>query len=300
MGGPAVTTFSRESTRILLTEACDRIGLASEGAELLRLGENAIYRLTGAPVVVRIARNSDHWDDAAKEVAVAGWLERADVQAARVWPIEQPLSINGHPVTFWRYIDGRRGEPGDVRALGTLLRRIHDLPPPSSFTLPTEQVLGRVRARIDRAPVPPEDRSFLVELLDELTAAVASLRYVLRPCVTHGDAHVQNLMVTDRGVTLIDFERVAWGQPEWDLAMTATEFVTAKFWNREQYAAFVRSYGYDITEWAGFPVLRRAHEVKMTTWLMQNINESSTIRDEYELRLATIRSGSPGAPWSAF
>jgi Ser/Thr protein kinase RdoA (MazF antagonist) len=300
MSGPAVTSFSRDVTRILLGDACDRVGLPADGAELLRIGENAIYRLASAPVVVRIARHSDHWDDAAKEVQVAGWLERAEVPAAQVWPIEQPLSINGHPVTFWRFIDGRRGGPGDVRDLGALLRRIHTLPRPTTFVLPGERVLGRVRARIERAPVPPEDRAFLLGLLGDLTSAVGALDYVLPTCVTHGDAHVQNLMVNNRDVKLIDFERVAWGQPEWDLAMTATEFVTAQFWTRDQYDTFVDAYGFDVTEWAGFPVLRRAHEVKMTTWLMQNINESSIIRDEYELRLATIRSGRPGEPWRAF
>jgi aminoglycoside phosphotransferase (APT) family kinase protein len=264
------------------------------------LGENAIYRLVAAPVVVRIARNVDHWEDALKEVRVAGWLERSGVPAGRIWPTEQPLSIGGHPVTYWRYIDGRRGGPGDVRELGSVLRSVHALPRPMTFDLPPEEVLGRVRARIDRAPVPTEDRTFLVGLLDELTAAVADLDYVLPACVTHGDAHVQNLMVAEGEIVLIDFERVAWGQPEWDLAMTATEFVTAQFWNPDQYRTFVKSYGYDVTDWEGFPILRRVHEVKMTTWLMQNINESTAIRDEYEVRMATIRAGRPDVPWRAF
>jgi thiamine kinase-like enzyme len=90
----------------------------------------------------------------------------------------------------------------------------------------------------------------------------------------HGDAHVQNLMVIRSSVELIDFERVCWGQPEWDLAMTAMEFVTASFWTSDQYRDFVESYGFDITEWSGFPALRRTYEIKVTTWLMQNIDES--------------------------
>jgi len=300
MRGRPVSTFSGDTARLILDAACERIGQASAGAELLRLGENAIYRLPSAPIVVRIARNADHWDDAVKEVAVSEWLERADVPGARIWPTPQPIEVDGCPVTFWRFIDGRRGASGDVRALGAMLRRIHALPAPTTFDLPPEQVLGRVEARIDRAPVPRDDRAFLLDLLAELAADVDALSYPLKPCVTHGDAHVQNLMVTPAGVELIDFERVAWGQPEWDLAMTATEFVTARFWTSEQYQAFVDSYGFDVTEWPGFVVLRRCHEVKMTTWLMQNIDESKAIRDEYELRMATIRSGQPGQAWRAF
>jgi thiamine kinase-like enzyme len=35
---------------------------------------------------------------------------------------------------------------------------------------------------------------------------------------------VQNFMVTNEGVMLIDFERVAWVPPELDLGVTATEY----------------------------------------------------------------------------
>lgn len=300
MSGPPVATFSRESTRLVLEAACRRVGLESAGAELLRLGENAIYRLHGTPTVVRIARNADHWPDATKEVAVAEWLAAQGVPAARTWPVEQPVDVAGHPVTFWRFIDGRRGGPGDVRSLGELLRRVHALPPPTDFTLPEENVLGRVEARIERAQVPPSDRSFLLGLLGELSSEIGELSFPLAPCVTHGDAHVQNLMITSDEVALIDFERVAWGQPEWDLAMTATEFVTARFWTREQYGAFVGSYGFDVLDWRAFNVLRSTQEIKMTTWLMQNVNESSSIRIEYAKRMKAIRSGRSDAPWRAF
>lgn len=301
MSGQSVTTFSRESTRAVLGTACRRVGLNPMDAELLRLGENAIYRLHGVDAVVRIARNADHWADATKEVAVSTWLTASDVPAACTWEaIDQPIDVEGHPVTFWHYIDGRRGGPEDVRALGEVLRRVHALPPPHDFALPPEDVLGRIEARVDRAQVPREDRAFLLDQLAELASAIGELSFPLPSCVTHGDAHVQNLMVTSQGVELIDFERVAWGQPEWDLSMTAAEFVTAQFWTPDQYREFVDSYGFDILEWSGFSILRRAHEIKMTTWLMQNVDESSDIRSEYASRMATIREGRPGAPWRAF
>lgn len=299
MSGRANARFSRDSSKAVLTEACRRAKLPS-GAELLRLGENAIFRLRELPVVVRIARNRDHMAAAAKEVAVAEWLGKHDVPAARTWPVDQPLDVDGHPVTFWHYIHGRRGGPGDVRALGELLRLVHTLAPPDTFELPCEAILERVQPRIERAPIPTADRTFLLELLGELSAAVAELRYPLPPCVTHGDAHVQNLMVTADEVVLIDFERVAWGQPEWDLGMTATEYVTARWWTDEKYAAFVESYGFDVTTWVGFDTVRRVHEIKMTTWLMQNVNESPEIAEEYERRMQTIRDNRRDVPWRPF
>lgn len=300
MCGRAVTTFSRESARAVLDYACRMVGLDPMAAELLRLGENAIYRLQAVPVVVRIARNPEHRAAATKEVAVSRWLAVQGVPAARVWDVEQPVDVDGHPVTFWHYIDGRRGGPSDVRSLGELLRRMHALDPPTDFVLPPDDVLDRVRPRIERADIPQDDRSFLLDLLDELDSAIGALAFPLPRCVVHGDAHVQNLMVTRVGVELIDFERVCWGQPEWDLSMTATEFVTAGFWTPDQYAAFVDSYGFDIIEWSGFSTLRRTHEIKMTTWLMQNIKELPAVQSEYASRMATIRSRHPVAPWRTF
>jgi thiamine kinase-like enzyme len=99
---------------------------------------------------------------------------------------------------------------------------------------------------------------------------------------------------------LIDFERFAWGQPEWDLAMTATEYLTAKWWTDDEYRQFVDAYGYDVTCWTeGFDVLRAVHELKMTTWLMQNIAESPEIADEYQVRMRTLR-GESSSGWRPF
>jgi aminoglycoside phosphotransferase (APT) family kinase protein len=295
-----MTTFSQETTRVVLREACQRIGASDDGAELLRLGENAIYRLSSKPLVVRIARSARMWDDATKEVAVAHWLKRSGVPAARVWPVEQPLDVTGHPVTFWRYIAGRRGGPGDVRELGRLLRQVHELPAPENFRLPPQDPLQRVRPRIETAQIAESERSFLLRLLDELLDAMDQLDFPLPMSVNHGDAHVQNLMITDGRAELIDFEGFCWGHPEWDLAMTATEYVTAGFWTGEQYRQFVESYGFDVTTWLGFRVLRRAREIGMTTWLMQNVAESPKIRLEFDRRMATIRTGRPTVAWTPF
>lgn len=50
----------------------------------------------------------------------------------------------------------------------------------------------------------------------------------------------------------------------------------------------------------GFSTMPRAHEVKMTTWVMQNVDESEKIQAEYSRRKRTIRSGQPGDRWCAF
>jgi Ser/Thr protein kinase RdoA (MazF antagonist) len=284
----------------VLVRACAVTALDVSGARLLRLGENALFHLPTEAIVVRIARTMDYWPDAVKEVSVSRWLASSQFPAARVHPVAQPIEVFSHPVTFWRFINGRDSSLADVARLGTVLRRLHKIPKPTEFDLPDEDILGRVRRRIEEASVSPADKEFLLRRVHELTAEVSALRYPLALGPTHGDAHVQNLMFCDDQPVLIDFERFAWGHPEWDLSMTATEYLTAGWWTDAEYESFAEAYGYDVTSWAeGFPVLRAVHEIKMTTWLMQNVNESPDIAREYEVRMQTIR-GKAAPHWQPF
>lgn len=297
-----VPPFTEAAAAEALAGACAQVRLDPAGARLLRFGENAIYHLPDAGVVVRIARTMRYWDNVTREVQISQWLEQACFPAARIAPITgaQPIQAASRPVTFWRFIDGRTGDPGDIASLGRLLRRLHQMPRPAGFSLPREEILGRVRGRMETAPVAGDDRDFLLQRLDELAAELPRLQFPLQPCVTHGDAHVQNVMVTPAGQPLlIDFERTAFGQPEWDLGMTATEYLTAGWWTPAQYGEFCRSYGYDVTEWDGFPLIRAVHELKMCSWLAQNTGQSPAITREFETRMRTLRGG-PGRNWQPF
>ncbi|MCM3846315.1 aminoglycoside phosphotransferase family protein [Pseudonocardia sp. DR1-2] len=301
-GEPSSPTFGRESTLPVLREACRRAGLPADGAELLRLGENAIYRLAGAPVVVRIARSSRRWPDAVKEVRMSRWLAEQGVRVVRLASVdEQPFDVDGHPVTFWEYIDGRRGRPSDVGDLARILRSIHELPVEQAPELPAFDPFARVTHRIEQSPIPEDDRAFLAQTLDKVRVQLRELEFPLALTVMHGDAHVQNLMVRADGQPLvIDLENMAIGQPEWDLNVTATERQVAGFWTRQQYSEFVDAYGFDVTRWSGFDTLLRVQSIKMTTWLMQNINEGSEVRSEYERRMRTIRGQLTSGEWRPF
>jgi aminoglycoside phosphotransferase (APT) family kinase protein len=266
----------------------------------MRLGENALFHLPEDGVVVRIARTMEYWPDVIKEVDVARWLARIHFPAAQVYDVPQPVSVGGYPVTFWHFIVGRPGDRRDIATLGRVLRHLHAIPPPTSFALPHQDILGRVEGRIKAAMVPLTDKFALLKRLSDLRTELVGLRYPLRPAPTHGDAHNENLIMCDGQPVLIDFERFAWGQPEWDLAMTATEYLIAKWWTDEEYGQFVDAYGYDVTSWTeGFDILRGVHELKMTTWLMQNVAESPEIAEEYQVRMRTLR-GEPSPGWRPF
>jgi hypothetical protein len=134
----------------------------------MRLGENALFHLPEEGVVVRIARTMDYWPDVVKEVDVARWLARIHFPATQVYDVPQPVSVGGYPVTFWCFIVGRPGDRRDIAALGRVLRCLHATPPPTSFTLPNQDILGRVERRIKAAMVPLADKSALLERLSGL------------------------------------------------------------------------------------------------------------------------------------
>src|SRR5215831_55474 len=125
--------FSPESSRVLLNIACKKAGLDSDGAELLRLGGNALYRLSSAPVTVRIGRSQE---DAKKEVKVGQWLASHDFPAVRlVDDLAQPVFLEDTAVTFWEFVD-RSSEPVTAHDLARMLRELHRLPNPADFKLP--------------------------------------------------------------------------------------------------------------------------------------------------------------------
>jgi hypothetical protein len=99
-GEPARLTSARAHR--VVVDACRAVGLDSDGARLIRLGENALFRLEQHPVIVRIARSTEYLECARLEVRVSRWLEATGMHAARVLDdVEQALQVSGHPVTFW-------------------------------------------------------------------------------------------------------------------------------------------------------------------------------------------------------
>ncbi|MFJ7235986.1 phosphotransferase enzyme family protein [Streptomyces olivaceus] len=288
---------SATATRVM-GDACRAAGLDDGGAQLIRLGENALFRLACAPVIVRIARGREWLPTARKEVAVSRWLVGEGFSAARiVEDLEQPLLLDGYPVTFWHQIVEGDRKPS-YGELGAALRDLHTLTIPTGLELPRFQPFGKQELRIDRAQIPEDDRSFLRKRWRELQGRYAELRFETVRGPVHGDAHVQNLMVDDRGqVVLIDFEAFCYDHPEWDLMVTAVEHHSLGWQSDEQYADFVSAYGRDLHDWPGYETLRGLQEFGMTTWLMQNIREDERTAAEYRRRIAALRDDAAPRDW---
>lgn len=124
----ATAEFSSSAAQPVLRKACERAGLSSDGAELLRIGENAIFGLAFAPIVVRIGRSAERLPRVQREVCVARWLAAADVPAVHIHEgIDQPLMVEGHPVSFWHAVTGGEPTPSHID-LARLLAAYHATP----------------------------------------------------------------------------------------------------------------------------------------------------------------------------
>jgi len=295
----ADTRFSSTAILPALEEACARVGLSSDGAELLRLGENAIYQLATDPVVVRIARSVDRLPRVRRELCVARWLATSSVPAVRVRDdLDQPTVALGHPVTFWRTVTGGDPVPDHID-LGRLLAAFHNAPG-CPCELPGFDPLGPSYSRLAKAKtVTQDDRDFLKARCDDLNGELQHLQFALPRGPIHGDAHTSNLLTDHGQVVLIDFENAAIGPREWDLLPIA---IGVERYGRpeRQYREFADTYGFDVRAWPGYPVLREVRELTMTTWIMQNIGESPAVEAEFALRVSSLREGDFTRAWHFF
>ncbi len=292
-------TFSSAAAYPVLREACLQAGLASGGAELLRVGENAIYQLASVPIVVRIARSADRLRKVEKELCVARWLADGHVPAVRVYEqISQPLLVGEHPVSFWHAVTG--GDPAPTHVdLARLLASFHALGE-SPCDLAAFDPLSTSRARLDvMHGISADDHDFLRRRCADLNEQLHDLEFALPKGPIHGDAHTKNLLADSGRVVLLDFEAAAIGPREWDLL--PTEIATDRYGlAEEQYRQFATAYGFDVRTWPGYPVLREIRELTMTTWIMQNIREAPAVAAEFDLRVTSLRERDFERAWNFF
>ncbi|QDY79762.1 phosphotransferase family protein [Streptomyces qinzhouensis] len=294
--------FTAEAAGVVLVSACRTAGFDPAGAELLRLGSNAVYRLAGTPVIVRIARDPGSLPDMTRAVRVARWLESEGFAATRVVAdLEQPLVVDGRVVTFW--VSAQDAVVyADLRELGDLLRRLHWLEEPGSLALPYydpfQEVWDTLRALGD---VPGDDVAFLNERAERIQKEYGRLDWVLDFGMIHGDANVGNaIRDRDGRPLLIDLDGFSLGQREWDLVLTSLYYERFGWHTRTEYESFVYHYGFDLMNWPGYPVLADLRELKMTLWIGHQVTTSEKAAEEFARRVHALRTDGSRKDWQAF
>lgn len=288
------------SLRAVLVAACRQVGLDPAGAEPIRFGENALYRLPGQGIVVRITRHGpEAAATAAKEVLAATWLAEHGISTIRpIAGIAQPVEASGRVMTFWEELPPHRY--GTYPQIAAALQRLHALPLPTAPPLEPLAPHLRLAERIEGArTLTADDRAWLHGRLDELENTYdAGLPPGLGDRVVHGDASAGNIVATDDGqVVVLDLERLSVGPPEWDLTNTAIDYTTFGDLGEAGYHDFCDLYGVDVMTWPGFTLLRDMAEFRITCWMAQRATEHPDAQGEAELRVACLRGKHGPRPW---
>ena len=188
----------------------------------LRSTNNVVVWFSPSLIVAKI---STDYDRAVRELAVVRAL--VDRAAPVVPPvdlgIEQPASIDGKAVTFWRYEPQDSAVELDAAQIAEYLFLLHsklasvrDLSAFPSFTDPLKSAADALERREFAPELVKADRALLRRTLVDGMSRLPKMTGHER--VIHGSPHRFNILVVDAAPRFIDFETVELGPVEWDLA----------------------------------------------------------------------------------
>ncbi|TQL75949.1 phosphotransferase family enzyme [Stackebrandtia endophytica] len=288
--------YGEAEMRRVLHELARRLDMASSGARLLHLANNAVYLLPLPAVVVRITRSRQLHDRVHKVARLGRWFSTVDAPAIRLAPgVPQPVSAGELLATVWEYTPPHQPMP-TVDDLGSLLRSWHALPAPGE--LPQWNPVEAARRRItDADGLDDGDRDWLLGRCDELEPRVAALTADHPECLVHGDAHLGNLIRRHDGrVVFCDFDSTCIGPPQADLTAVAA----AEIWFDDRggtHSALVRAYGHDVTTVPGWPTYRSAQELAFVVSGVPLLHSAPGINGEFRKRLDSIRRRDETVRW---
>jgi len=287
----------------VLAAVCRKISVPVRGAELLRLNSNAVFALHSAGLVVRISTNLAALDRITASLKVTAWLAESGFPCTAPAPVTgQPFTIDGKVASVWQYVPQTAGPPASAGDLARLLRDLHSRPLPPSPPETLTDPLANVATALKSAPpgaMPSRDRDWLADQIRELRGKWAELRFPHSLALIHGDAHPGNLIRAPRGtVVLGDWDHVAIGPPEWDLAEVHYTSRRLGYPAREDVEGFGAAYGWDIRDWPGMATLVAIREVSGLSPYVRNAPAQPFARRELAMRISTLQAGDHFARWN--
>ena len=277
-------------------EAARRWGLVEP--RRLRVGMNAIYLTADAAdeLVLRVSAPSAPAESA---VELANFLTGWGVRVARPRRSDAVVA-HGLSVTCWERIVPEAAAP-DWRAVGTMVRRVHDLVPdqlPGTYPLssPLAFAWWDFDALMAEVATDLDDRA-----RDGLLAAVNRHERWDRfasVVVCHGDVHPGNVITTEDGPTLIDWDLLCAAPAGWDHAPMMT---WQERWGGApgDYEAFADGYGASLR---ADPAAEAFAELRLVAATLMRIKAARTdpsARPEVERRLRYWRGDPDAPPWIA-
>ena len=265
-------------------------------AERFGLGRPVLVGIYGAAlwqagdVAIRVERPSTDARkllDLVKVAALAGVPVAAPVCDE---PFEQPAG----QVTLWRWIEAAQQDRVDHRCFGAAIRRLHQGVTAEQWLAAgarpiLETFSHRLQNNLDVLTAAGFDPS-VVELLRRQGAtwaevARSSLPTPLGQVALHGDPHPGNVISTEGGCVLVDWEFASVGPGEWDHSHLLMHVRRGQAPQR-RYDEFAAGYGEDIRSWKGTEAWIRLHEVLATARMATANVRDDTLAPRLEERLA--------------
>jgi Ser/Thr protein kinase RdoA (MazF antagonist) len=285
-----------------IAAACATADLDIAGAVLLHQRANAVYHLPTAEAIVRLrhTRGSAEWQRRlASAVAVTSWLHQQGMPTIQPLPVEQPVTVDGWTVTYWRYVPADGAEP-PTTVLGEILAGLHALPAPPVDLVPTNP-LGQLLADVEHAgeeALSSERRDWLCTRAEQISTSYATAELPLGTGLIHGDAHTGNLLHSVDRWLLGDWDSVSTGPRLQDLIPTLDGVrhfgAPTSTWDE-----LCRSYGAspDLADHPGTQLLAHARELRSLAAYIRTAHRGD-VRAELNKRLDTLMRGIP-ATWQA-
>lgn len=294
---PAPGGFDESEMHQVLERGCAAVGLDCSDARLLRGHTNAVILLEKEQVVVKIARRGSRIDDVARTVAFVRWLMDAGFPTAPLHPVDQPVVVDRHAITFWAYLP-QPDHPVAAAQLAKPLYALHTLTTPPVALPAHDNIAAICRSVAAITCLSAESLSFLSEYAEQLESDLQAVDFDLPEGVIQGDPQHRNaLHVGVGGAVLCDWDTVALGQPEWDLV--TVEVHCRRFGHGEQhYAAFADAYGWDVTRWPGYQTLAAIRELRMITTNARKVHHAPDSLHEVEQRVNGLRNQDRHLRWN--
>ncbi|OLF04449.1 hypothetical protein BLA60_40830 [Actinophytocola xinjiangensis] len=284
-----------------LAAACAVFGLEDTDARLLHHRSNVVYLLPRDQVVVRLAPATDlRRERAATVIKVTRWLaEHQEPIALAPVPGDQPVFAGSAIATFWPYRPTT--PPPTLGELARLVHRLHQVPPPP-FPLPRYRPLYRLREAldIDRHRSDPvltgTTRAWLEGRVTALLDNYARTTFPLGFGLVHADAHSENLVRQGDGWVLIDWDQTCLGPRELDLLTGLPDHFNE---SESARTTFLTAYGYDLTRWPSWPLLRDIAELHSLAAYIRLAPTKPAAANELARRVYSLRTGDRSVRWEA-
>ncbi len=266
---------------------------------LIRSGMNHVYRAGSA--VIRI---SPPYLSAHAQVDLASLLEKAGIPTAR--PLSDAFQLGDWGVSVWEYVGAAPSRSIDYRQVGAIVGLLHSLRPEVVAQTMPQRWCGEA-AWLDVGAglgVVREERLATPDGLAALDQAWDKLKdwqdhaWQAELVVGHGDVHPENVVMSDHGVVLLDWDGIGIGPRAWDHAPLLT---WPERWGggATDYAEFAAGYGQDFSSDPLGRELSRPRRLAPTVNLLVRTQHEPRLLPEAEARMR-YWLGHPDPPaWAA-